>query len=58
MNEIFNYLNGKGGLYILGLIVAVAFIIKKIRTQRYFRQVEKSIKKKEEAKKRDSMLNE
>ncbi|RDK88419.1 hypothetical protein [Marinirhabdus gelatinilytica] len=46
MTEIFDYLNGKGGLYVLGLIVVVVFLIKKIRAEMYFRSVHKKDKKK------------
>lgn len=46
MGEIFDYLNGKGGLYVLGLIVVLIFLIKKIRTELYFRSLHKKRKKK------------
>ncbi len=46
MTEIFNYLNGQGGLYVLGLIVVTVFLVKKIRTQIYFKSVHKKQKNK------------
>lgn len=49
MGEIFDYLNGKGGLYVLGLIVVVVFLVKKIRTQLYFRSIHKKDKEKKNA---------
>lgn len=46
MEGILDYLNGKGGLYILGLIAVFIFLVKKIRTELYFRSVHKKQKKK------------
>lgn len=43
--EIFEYLTGKGGIMVLGLIVLVIFIFRKWKEKRYFKDVEKRIKK-------------
>jgi hypothetical protein len=43
--EIFEYLTGKGGIIVLGLIVLVIFIFRKWKEKRYFKDVEKRIKK-------------
>ena len=44
--KLFNYLTGKNGLIILGLIVISVFIYKKYKTQRYFKYIEKKEKEK------------
>ncbi|MDB9960792.1 hypothetical protein OAD62_01720 [Oceanihabitans sp.] len=44
--EIFEYLTGKGGMMILGLIVLVVFIIRKWKEKRYFKSIEKRINNK------------
>jgi predicted transporter len=43
--EIFEYLTGKGGIMVLGLIVLVIFIFRKWKEKRYFKDIEKRIKK-------------
>ena len=43
--EIFEYLTGKSGIMVLGLIVLVIFIFRKWKEKRYFKDVEKRIKK-------------
>jgi hypothetical protein len=43
--EIFEYLTGKDGIMVLGLIVLVIFIFRKWKEKRYFKDVEKRIKK-------------
>jgi len=45
--EIFEYLTGKGGLMILGLIVIIAFLFKKYKNWRYFKDIEKRRKNKD-----------
>jgi len=39
--EVFEYLTGKGGLMILGLIIVFAVLFKKYRNWRYFKSAEK-----------------
>ncbi|MDO6595977.1 hypothetical protein Q4512_03560 [Oceanihabitans sp. 2_MG-2023] len=39
--KILEYLTGKDGIMILGLIVLVVFIIRKWKEKRYFKQMEK-----------------
>ena len=41
--ELFDYLTGKGGMMILGLIVLVVFIIRKWKEKRYFKDIDKRI---------------
>jgi hypothetical protein len=42
--DILNYITGKGGIMVLGLIVVVAFIYRKYKEKRYFKDVERRIK--------------
>ena len=42
--EQLNYLTGKYGLVLLGLIVLCALLYKKYKTQRYFKYIEKKQK--------------
>jgi len=44
--EIFEYLTGKGGLMILGLIIVFAVLFKKYQNWRYFKKSEKRRKNK------------
>lgn len=44
--EIFEYLTGKGGMMILGLIVLIVFIIRKWKEKRFFKDIEKRINNK------------
>jgi hypothetical protein len=44
--DIFEYLTGKGGMMILGLIVLIVFIIRKWKEKRYFKSIEKRINNK------------
>ena len=44
--EVFEYLTGKGGLMILGLIIVFAVLYKKYRNWRYFKNIEKRRKNK------------
>jgi len=46
--KIFEYLTGKEGMMILGLIVLVIFILRKWKEKRYFKSVEKRINNKKE----------
>lgn len=39
--EIIEYMTGKGGIMILGLIVIVVFVFRKYKEKRYFRTIEK-----------------
>nr|WP_321243090.1 hypothetical protein [uncultured Psychroserpens sp.] len=42
--DILNYITGQGGIMILGLIVVVVFIYRKYKEKRYFKDVERRIK--------------
>lgn len=44
--ELFDYINGKGGIMILGLIAVTIFVFRKYREKRYFKAVEKRIQEK------------
>ncbi|MFT7073753.1 MAG: hypothetical protein ACJA1Z_003746 [Patiriisocius sp.] len=44
--EVFEYLTGKGGLMILGMIVIIAFLYKKYKNYCYFKDMEKRRKNK------------
>jgi len=46
--ELFEYITGKGGLMILGLIVVVALIYRKYKEKRYFKYIDKRIQEKKE----------
>jgi len=41
--EIIEYMTGKGGIMILGLIVAVVFVYRKFKEKRHFKNIEKRI---------------
>jgi len=41
--EIIEYITGKGGIMILGLIVIVVFVFRKYKEKRYFKAIEKRI---------------
>lgn len=45
--ELFEYLTGKIGLMILGLIALFALLYRKYKTQRYFKYIEKQRKDKD-----------
>ena len=42
--DILNYITGQGRIMILGLIVVVVFIYRKYKEKRYFKDVERRIK--------------
>tara|TARA_R110002049_G_scaffold67423_3_gene175133 strand:- start:344 stop:490 length:147 start_codon:yes stop_codon:yes gene_type:complete len=44
--ELFEYITGKAGLMILGLIVISILFYRKYKTQRYFKYIEKQQKNK------------
>ena len=44
--ELFDYMTGKGGIMILGLVVVVVFVYRKYKERRYFKAVEKRINNK------------
>ncbi len=46
--ELIEYMTGKGGIMILGLIVIVVFIFRKYKEKRYFRAIEKRIQEKDQ----------
>lgn len=39
--ELFEYLTGKGGMVILGLIALVSFVYRKYKEKRYFKYIDK-----------------
>ncbi len=45
--ELIEYMTGKGGIMILGLIVAVVFIYRKYKEKRHFKDIEKRIHKRD-----------
>ncbi|WP_460220545.1 hypothetical protein [Psychroserpens sp. MEBiC05023] len=45
--ELLDYLTGKGGIMILGLIVVTVFIYRKYKEQRYFKSVEKRMEERD-----------
>ena len=46
--ELFEYLAGKGGIMILGLIAVVAFVYRKYKEKRYFKYIDKRLQEKKE----------
>lgn len=46
--ELLDYLSGKGGIMILGLIAIVAFVYRKYKEKRYFKYIDKRIQEKKE----------
>ena len=46
--DFIEYINGKGGIMILGLIVVVVFIFRKYKEKRYFKDIEKRINKRDQ----------
>ena len=46
--ELFEYLTGKGGIMILGLIAVVALVYRKYKEKRYFKYIDKRIQEKKE----------
>ncbi len=47
--EIIEYITGKGGIMILGLIVVVIFVYRKYKEKRYFKDIEKRINKRDQS---------
>ncbi|SDR78317.1 hypothetical protein SAMN04515667_0651 [Formosa sp. Hel1_31_208] len=45
--EIIEYMIGKGGIMILGLIVVVIFVYRKYKEKRYFKDIERRINKRD-----------
>ena len=43
--ELIEYMTGKGGIMILGLIAVALFVYRKYKEKRYFKDIEKRIKK-------------
>lgn len=43
--ELIEYITGKGGIMILGLIAVAAFVYRKYKEKRYFKDIEKRIDK-------------
>ena len=41
--ELIEYMTGKGGIMILGLIAVVLFVYRKYKEKRYFKDIEKRI---------------
>jgi len=46
--ELIEYLTGKGGIMVLGLIVVVALLYRKYKEKRYFKYIDKRIQEKKE----------
>ena len=46
--ELFEYITGKGGIMILGLIAIVAFVYRKYKEKRYFKYIDKRMQEKKE----------
>lgn len=46
--ELIEYITGKGGIMILGLIVVVVFVYRKYKEKRYFKDIEKRINKRDQ----------
>ena len=42
--ELYDYITGKGGLILLGLVVVSILFYRKYKTQRYFKYIEKKEK--------------
>jgi len=47
--EIIEYITGKGGIMILGLIVVVVFVYRKYKEKRYFKDIEKRMNKRNQS---------
>ena len=45
--DLIEYITGKGGIMILGLIVVVVFVYRKYKEKRYFKDIEKRIQKRD-----------
>lgn len=43
--EFIDYITGKGGILIIGLITMVVFIYRKYKDKRYFKDVQKRVQK-------------
>ncbi len=41
--ELIEYMTGKGGIMIIGLIAVVLFVYRKYKEKRYFKNIEKRI---------------
>ena len=46
--ELIEYLTGKGGIMVLGLIVVIALLYRKYKEKRYFKYIDKRIQEKKE----------
>lgn len=46
--ELLEYLTGKGGIMILGLIAIVVFVYRKYKEKRYFKYIDKRMQEKKE----------
>ncbi len=46
--ELIDYVTGKGGIMILGLIVVIALLYRKYKEKRYFKYIDKRIQEKKE----------
>ncbi len=46
--ELLEYLTGKGGIMILGLIVIIALVYRKYKEKRYFKYIDKRMQEKKE----------
>ena len=43
--ELIEYITGKGGIMIIGLVAVVIFVYRKYKEKRYFKDIEKRINK-------------
>jgi hypothetical protein len=46
--ELFEYLTGKGGIMILGLVAITALLYRKYKEKRYFKYIDKRMQEKKE----------
>lgn len=47
--ELIDYMTGKGGIMLLGLIAVVLFVYRKYKEKRYFKDIEKRINNKRQS---------
>jgi hypothetical protein len=47
--EFIDYITGKGGIMIIGLIAVVVFVYRKYKEKHYFKDVEKRVQKRNQS---------